>query len=65
MSLLKHLMNAPVAIALAFLLVGIPAAPVAELLPTSGDVAAYDPLDPAGPNYDPCGSGLGQRPAGR
>lgn len=36
--LLRHLTNAPVAIALAFLLVG--AAPVAKMLPSSGDAMA-------------------------
>lgn len=40
MKLFEHLMNAPVGIALAFLLVGAPAAPVAELLPSSGDAMA-------------------------
>lgn len=41
MKLLRHLTNVPVAIALAFLIVGAPAAPVAEgLLPTSGNVYA-------------------------
>ena len=39
--LLKLLMNAPVAIALAFLLVGAPAAPVAQMLPSSGEAAAF------------------------
>ena len=38
--LLKHLTNAPVAVALAFLLVGAPAAPVAKMLPSSGDAVA-------------------------
>ena len=40
MKLFEHLMNAPVGIALAFLLVGAPAAPVAKLLPGSGDAMA-------------------------
>ena len=43
--LLKHLTNAPVAVALAFLLVGAPAAPVAKMLPSSGDVYASDRPD--------------------
>lgn len=38
--LLKLLMNAPVAIALAFLLVGAPSAPMAKMLPSSGDAMA-------------------------
>jgi len=40
MKLLKHLTNAPIAVALAFLLVGAPAAPVANDVPSSGDVHA-------------------------
>ena len=38
--LLKHLTNAPVAVALAFLLVGAPAAPVAKMLPEMGEAQA-------------------------
>ena len=45
--LLKLLTNAPVAVALAFLLVGAPAAPMTQMLPSSGDAMAYD--------YGPCG----------
>lgn len=41
LKLLKHLTNAPVAVALAFLLVGAPAAPVAKMLPSSGEALAY------------------------
>ena len=42
MKLLKHLTNAPVAVALAFLLVGAPAAPVAKMLPSSGVARAHN-----------------------
>ena len=38
--LLRHLTNAPVAVALAFLLVGAPSAPMAKMLPSSGDAMA-------------------------
>ena len=38
--LLRHLTNTPVAIALAFLLVGTPAGPMAKTLPSSGDAMA-------------------------
>ena len=44
--LLKHLTNVPVAIALAFLLVGAPGAPMAKMLPSFGDAMAMD--------YGPC-----------
>ena len=44
--LLKHLTNAPVAVALAFLLVGAPAAPVVHGLPSSGVVYADAPPAP-------------------
>ena len=57
--LLKHLTNAPVAIALAFLLVGAPAAPVVHGLPSSGVVYADAP--PAPPSMLApinCGSNL-------
>lgn len=54
MKLLKHLTNAPVAVALAFLLVGAPAAPVASMLPGIGTAAAFDPNGPAHPKG--CGS---------
>ena len=47
--LLKHLTNVPVAVALAFLLVGAPAAPMAKMLPSSGYAMAHAP----------CGSGNG------
>ena len=46
MKLLKHLTNAPVAVALAFLLVGAPAAPVANVVPSSGDVHAATMVAP-------------------
>ena len=48
--LLKHLTNAPVAVALAFLLVGAPAAPVVHGLPSSGVVYADAP--PAPPSIE-------------
>ena len=38
--LLRHLTNAPVAVALAFLLVGAPAAPVAKMMPSCGSAMA-------------------------
>ena len=43
--LLRHLMNAPVAVALAFLLVGAPSAPMAKMLPSSGEAMAAAPPD--------------------
>ena len=39
--LLRHLTNAPVAVALAFLLVGAPSAPMANMMPSSGEALAY------------------------
>ena len=39
--LLRHLTKAPVAVALAFLLVGAPSAPVANMMPSSGEALAY------------------------
>ena len=50
--LLKHLTNAPVAVALAFLLVGAPAAPVAKMLPSSG-VAMATGQDNGPQDYGP------------
>lgn len=38
--LLMHLTNAPIAVALAFLLVGAPSAPMAKMMPSSGDAFA-------------------------
>lgn len=38
---LRHLTNTPVAVALAFLLVGAPSAPVGEMMPSSGDASAH------------------------
>ena len=61
--LLKHLTNAPVAVALGFLLVGAPAAPVAKMLPSSGEaMAVAPPTNPPGPGCsapDTHGGGFG------
>ena len=46
--LLRHLTNAPVAVALAFLLVGAPAAPVTQGVPSSGVAYAMPPEAPPG-----------------
>ena len=43
---LRHLTNAPVAVALAFLLVGAPAAPVTQGVPSSGVAYAMPPEAP-------------------
>ena len=51
--LLKLLMNAPVAIALAFLLVGAPGAPMAKMLPSSGEAVANVPVPPGSNNNSP------------
>ena len=49
--LLRHLTNAPIAVALAFLLVGAPSAPMADLAPSSGDAhaAMVSPFEAAHP----------------
>ena len=49
MKLLQYLMTPPVALALAFLIVGAPAAPVGQALPSSG--LAYASVD-CGRDYD-------------
>lgn len=49
MKMLRHLTSAPIAFALALFLVGAPGAPVAELLPTSGDVWPEDQDREQGP----------------
>ena len=41
--LLRHLTNVPVAVALAFLLVGAPSAPMVDWMPSSGDAMATGP----------------------
>lgn len=43
---LRHLTNAPIAVALAFLLVGAPAAPVTQGVPSSGVAYAMPPEAP-------------------
>ena len=44
--LLRHLTNAPVAVALAFLLVGAPSAPVGKMMPSSGEAMANPATNP-------------------
>ena len=59
--LLRHFTNTPVAVALAFLLVGAPSAPMADWMPSSGEALAYVPVDPndANPMPDPDRDGDG------
>ena len=50
--LLRHLTNTPVAVALAFLLVGAPSAPMAKMLPSSGEAQACRVYVPSGTSQD-------------
>ena len=53
MKLLRHLTNTPVAIALAFLLVGAPGAPMAKFMPSSSEAHAIGPSDDRRDPWEP------------
>ena len=61
-NMLKHFTNTPVAVALAFLLIGAPTAPVTKMLPSFGTALAFGGC---GDTFHGCGRGRDGRPCGR